>query len=136
MGEVFLNNSMEAIKDILMEDAVDEYYTKFELFKGLCDYKKIDYCIDKYIAAEFDCRTTGNRGIGRINDNVPRFGGYFRKQMSNLSDEKINELANLFKQSIYIGYLTHVLFMEETLKTPVVISEQLLFEKWIPGIYV
>lgn len=136
MGELFLSNSMQAIKAILNEEVIDDYCAKFQVFKRLCDFEKIDYCIDKYIATELDYHTNGIRGIGRMNDNIPRFGGYFRRHLSNLPEEITNELGNLFKQSIYIGYLTHVLTFEEKPKTSVTTSGQMLFEKWIPEIYV
>lgn len=136
MGQEFLNNSMEAVKKISSEEMVNDFDAKFMLLKSMCDFKNIDYCIDKYIFTELDFQTPGMRGIGRINDDIPRFGGYFRKQLSKLPEEKIENLAILFKQSMYIGYLTHALLMEETIKTPVVTSEEALFKKWIPEIYI
>jgi hypothetical protein len=136
LEDVYINKSMEAIKGILNDELIDECYTNFEIFKQSYDRGKIDYCIDKYVAAEMDYITPGLRGIGRMNEDVPRFGGYFRRQLSGVSKDILDELASLFKQSIYIGYLTHVLTFEEKPKNPNITSPQILFDKWIPGIYV
>ena len=136
MGEEFLNNSMEAIKEISTEEMINDFNPKFMLLKSMCDFKNINYCIEKYITAELDFQTPGMRGIGRMSDDIPRFGGYFRKQLSKLPEEIIYNLAILIKQSMYTGYLTHALTMEDTIKTPVVILKEVLFKKWIPKIYI
>ncbi|WP_186673546.1 hypothetical protein [Sporosarcina sp. BP05] len=135
MGEEYLVNSMKALKEIISEEYVGPYFERFEQFSEICNYKKINYCMDEYINAELDIRTAGTRGIGRMSDDIPRFGGYFRKQITKISEEEVIELAHNIKQILYIGYLSHVLSLEETLKTPTTSSEDALFKKWIPGIY-
>lgn len=136
MDYLYLRKALQEINAIFDEPVKEKFNKKYEAFISVYDEKSILFCVDKYLSAEFDYITPGQRGIGRMNDSVPRLGGYFRKQLSNLSIDNKNELIHLIKQSIFIGYLSHVLTMEDELKKPTVSSEDTLFDKWIPGLYV
>lgn len=117
------------------KEIIDAIKPNFEELKRNYDDKKITYCLDKYINAELDFTTPGNRGIGRISEYVPRFGAYFRKALSNMPEADLAKLYSIIQDIMLRGYLVHVLFIEESVREPVISSEKELYEKWIPGIY-
>ncbi|MBK5215886.1 MAG: hypothetical protein JJE53_03735 [Candidatus Pacebacteria bacterium] len=135
MSNKIFEDSVQTIKNAVPDDGIAIINKYIDEIKSTIDFKKIDYCIDNYINAEIDYQTTGERGIGRISDTIPRFGSYFRKQICKLSSENLNEIKDNIKQILYIGYLTHIFLHEEVFKNSNSISSQELFEKWIPNIY-
>jgi hypothetical protein len=136
MNNKIFEDSLQAIKDISYEEAIAMIDGMYDELKSTIDFEKIDYCMDRYINAEIDFQTPGDRGIGRMRDTIPRFGGYFRKQVSKLSSEDLEEIKSNLKQVLYTGYLIHIFLQEETLKDSKGQSSQELFKKWIPKIYV
>ena len=96
----------------------------------------ITYCLEKYIGAELDYTTPGGRGLGRMTTNIPRFGAYFRKPLSMLSHQELNELYFLIQDLCLIGYLAPVLFMEGPIRHAKLSSGDSLYKAWIPRIYV
>ena len=49
------------------------------------------------------------RGLGRLTTSIPRLGGHFRKQISQLPGKLNNHLAVLIQRLILHGYLVHPL---------------------------
>jgi hypothetical protein len=110
--------------------------SKFSDFKNDFDGERIGYSLHQYIKAELDFVTTGTRGIGRVTEDVPRFGGYYRKQLSEMNPEKLKNLYDLIQMVMLSSYLTGTLMMSEELEQAVVTDKNELFERWIPNIYV
>jgi len=117
------------------EELLNKIKHKFEQFKKGYDGKRVGYCLEKYINAELDFVTAGNRGIGRLTELIPRFGAYFRKALRNMSEVDLSKLYDIIQDLILRGYLVHVLFVEESVRGSVISSGEDLYEKWIPGIY-
>ena len=82
-----------------------------------------------------DFQTSGDRGLGRMTDYIPRLGGYFRGQLSSLSSEEKSELCGLIQDIILRGYLVRALFVEAKLEQAKISSGSESYENWIPGIY-
>lgn len=141
MSECKIEHLEHAVEEIVKtfsvkKDVTREYREKFGQFKKDYDGKRVGYCLEKYINAELDFTTPGNRGLGRMTEYIPRFGAYFRSQLSVMSEEELGKLYGLIQDFMLRGYLVHALFAEEPLGEAAISSSKDLYEKWIPGIYV
>ncbi|NQU19352.1 hypothetical protein HQ550_04270, partial [bacterium] len=89
-----LETSMSAILNTFAEEKkiIDMIKPKFEELKKHFNTDKIGHCIERYINSELDFTTVGNRGIGRMTYAIPRLGGYFRSQLSKMSEATLSEL--------------------------------------------
>ena len=96
----------------------------------------ITYCLDMYIGAELDYTTVGNRGIGRMTANIPRFGAYFRKPLAKLSSQELNELYFLIRDLCLRGYLISALLVKWPERHTELSNGASLFKEWIPNIYI
>lgn len=132
LEEVFLSIREEFIGKIEIIEHLESY---FKAFRNNYNCEVISYCLEKYINAELDFATPGDRGIGRVSLVIPRFGAYFRKQLSVTSKNDLTKLYNLIQDIIIRGYLIHLLSMEEPIKNSVILKGEEIFKKWIPGIY-
>jgi len=126
-----LNNETEIDETEIVEQAE----SNFEQFRNNYNCDVLNYCLEKYINAELDFTTPGDRGIGRVSLIIPRYGAYFRKQLLLMSKNNLIKLYNLIQDIILRGYLVHLLFMERPVKISVILKGEEIFEKWIPGIY-
>jgi len=141
MTECKIEHLEVAMASIIMEISKDQQEflsrtkSKFEQFKKRYDGKRISYCLEKYINAELDFTTPGNRGIGQISEYVPRFGAFFRRGLSNMSEVDLSKLYEIIQDIILRGYLVHILFIEESVRDSAISSGEELYQKWIPGIY-
>ena len=126
-----LNNETEIDETEIVEQAE----SNFEQFGNNYNRDVLSYCLEKYINAELDFTTPGDRGIGRVSLIIPRYGAYFRKQLLLMSKNNLIKLYNLIQDIILRGYLVHLLFMERPVKISVILKGEEIFEKWIPGIY-
>lgn len=95
-------------------------------------------CIEEFVNTEMDYKTDGIRGIGRMSNYIPRFGGYYSKFLCNTSYDEIEIIRNLLKDIIKYGYFLGVYAELEDIKSLKLPKNpyKLLFEKWIPQIYV
>lgn len=126
-----LNNETEIDETEIVEQAE----SNFEQFGNNYNRDVLSYCLEKYINAELDFTTPGDRGIGRVSLIIPRYGAYFRKQLLLMSKNNLIKLYNLIQDIILRGYLVHLLFMEKPVKISVILKDEEIFEKWISGIY-
>lgn len=131
--EQVFNEMMDNIEDGNLKTMLK---SKFEMFKKEFNGELIEYSFRIFITAELDFRTSGDRGLGRVSEQIPRFGGYYRKQLSRIGQGKIIELYNLIHKIMLRAYLTGVLMLSEDLEKAAITNEQELFERWIPNIYV
>ena len=90
----------------------------------------------RYIQSELDFNTLGNRGLGRMTTDIPRFAAYMRKHISILPKKHISELYRLIQGLMINGYLIHALFIENPIKKPSLTDGNALYKRWIPEIYV
>jgi hypothetical protein len=96
--------------------------------------------VNRFVAAELDFVTLGNRGLGRLNEEWPRFGGQYRIVLRELPSEQIERLRQAFGDEICSGYL-FCEYLVECFTGHVVprvdysdaIEE--LIESWVPTIY-
>jgi hypothetical protein len=95
----------------------------------------VDFCCRKYITAELDYLTPGDRGMGRLTTYVPRLGAYHRKKMASLDASARLRLYNLIEDVMLRSYLTVPLFVEEPLREAKYVDSEVIFHKWIPRIY-
>jgi hypothetical protein len=109
---------------------------RFHQLKDAFNAVAIGFCLNKFISAELDYQTAGSRGIGRVTEDVPRFGAYFRKRLSRLSDDAYSELFRLIQEIVLRGYLSQALFAEEFVVTGKYKVPSDLFRAWLPIIYV
>lgn len=131
--ESAMTSITEGLRDV--EELLDKIKPRFEQFKPLFDPQRIGFCLDKYISAELDFNTAGVRGVGRMTDFVPRFGGYFRKSLSSMAQMDLSRLYGIIQDVILRGYLVHVLLIRKSVGDVAISRPEDLYEKWIPGIY-
>jgi hypothetical protein len=63
------------------------------------------HCIREFAQAELDVETPGDRGLGRLSTEVPRFGAYFRNPLVRLSPEDIDSLRQRIVAQLVAGSL-------------------------------
>ena len=101
--------------------------SNFNQLKLAFNFEAINYCLEKFVDSELDYITQGERGIGRMTNNIPRLGGYFRKQISKLNNEEHEKLYLLIQELLIRGYLARILFVEEKLENAKFKNGELLF---------
>lgn len=116
-------------------ETINEYKEDYIKSKDKIEIDNIDYCINNYVNSELDYITPGVRGLGRASDFWPRLGGYYRKSISKLSQEKIKELNTLITNLITKSYLFEILISDNEKESSNVKSKEELYNKWIPEIY-
>ncbi len=131
MDYITLNQSIKSIKPVLSQQEAGIFNIKISKLKNNHDFTVPEYCIDKFIKSEMDQQSPGLRGVGRVTNETPRFGGYFRENINHFYEDEIMELEVLFKEIIYIGYFTHVMLYEETLKSAELEDKYKLYQMWI-----
>jgi hypothetical protein len=131
-----IESMFPSIQESVPEQLSDDLINTFKEFISKFNSDAIIYCIDKYIEAEFDFITPGNRGIGRMTENIPRFGAYFRNSLSKLSNQELNELHFFIQDLCIRGYLSSALFISWPSKNNKLSNKFLLFKEWIPKIYI
>lgn len=132
-----LESSMKAVRDAGQRDPkfLEEVNPRLTAIKEAFNFGAMDYCLERYIGAELDFKSSGDRGLGRISTEVPRLGAYFRKPMSKLDESELSELHNILQQIVLSGYLTYALVMEDPLKTAKLTGGSEIYEKWLPRVY-
>src|ERR1022692_1944815 len=73
----------------------EEYSSMLATIKEQACLDAVEQCICRFVEAEVDSTTSGERGIGRITLSPPRLGGYLRKQIARLSHQDLRELCAL-----------------------------------------
>lgn len=92
-------------------------------------------CFDRYLDAELDFQTAGNRGLGRLSDYVPRFAGRHRHIVSRLDRTALAGLRNVMKRHILCGYLFAEVIFPLSRETEKPVNRDHMFEMWIPMLY-
>ena len=134
-----LKSSFSSIRAIFSKSEKSFLETMESMFKQLIskfNSDAITYCLENYIGAELDYTAPENLGLGRMTTIIPRFGAYFRKPLSMLSHQELDELYLIIQEFCIRGYLAPVLFVEEPIKHAKLSSGDSLYKEWIPRIYV
>jgi hypothetical protein len=95
-----------------------------------------EYVIQRFVEAELDSQTEGERGLGRVSAEVPRFGGYYRQYCARLNAEELQELGRLMADVMWSGYLAHVFFSEPEALEARVSDGNEIYEEWISVAYI
>ena len=131
MEPIIANQSIRMILSILSEEDTQGYTSMLNKLNENQDFSAPKYCVDKFIKSEMDTQCSGLRGVGRVSDNPPRFGGYFRSQINHLYKDETLALENLLKDLLYIGYFSHIYICEEAIKPTEVEDRFKLYQMWI-----
>lgn len=118
----------------LSDSDICEFDNRFEQINGFSNLKQVKYCIRKFVKAEMDYITVGERGIGRASTFYPRLGAYLRKPISRLNNIDKDMFFVLLEKNILLAYLAHGLFFSDCLPTNEFSAIE-LFKKWIPLAY-
>lgn len=99
-----------------------------------------NYCINRFVVAELDYTTEGDRGLGRMTDYWARFGGKYRHIISKLDTESTEALHRAFSDALCCGYLFSEYLIECAAGALVPRDEfpdgsEGVFERWVPTIY-
>lgn len=99
-----------------------------------------DYCIGRFVTAELDFRSEGNRGLGRSTEYWPRFGGKYRHVLQSLNTDSIEQLSRAFSDEVLCGYLFSEYLIECVIGRLVPRDEfpdgsEGMFKRWVPTIY-
>lgn len=120
---------------IFSTDKIDIFRKNFNKnYEGISP-DTINYCIEKFVQAELDFTTSGNRGIGRLTETLPRLGAYFRNSLSNLEKIKLGELDTLITKLITKGYLFSAVINGQPKEKTLSFTKEQLYQGWIPKIF-
>jgi hypothetical protein len=97
-------------------------------------------CIERFVTSELDYLTDGSRGLGRMTDYWPRFGGRYRKAIKEASDSAIKQLHNAFTNQLLSGYFFAEYLLETSWEKEVPRDlfpdgSEGVFKRWVPMIY-
>ncbi len=96
---------------------------------------------EKFIQAELDYVTPGDRGLGRLSDFEPRFAAKHRSFFQKLDESALSAIRCEFLSMIFAGYLfleymNEVMTEEPFTRHPETAKNSAsLFSQWIPMIY-
>ena len=95
-----------------------------------------DACVDRFIDAEMDFITIGERGPGRMSDYLPRFAAKHRALVAKLSTKDRMQLGWLMKRHVLCGYAFMEFLSEFDRQKEVPLDPKTLYEdQWVSTIY-
>lgn len=130
MEKLMMERSIINIKKELQEDEANQFDAKVHSLVQNSSLEISEYCINKFLNSEIDLQSPGLRGVGRITDEIPRFGGYYRNTLQDLYKDELLELKKTLKELMYIGYLMHFFCCEEELKATQYQDKYKLYQIW------
>lgn len=93
------------------------------------------FCVKRYVDAELDYTTQGNRGLGRMTDHVPRFAAKHRRVFKLLPVATLDEFRFALSRHVLCGYLLFDMLFSFANADAVQLSNNALFQRWLPRIY-
>ena len=123
------------VREYITNEGIENIDRQFVLFKERISLDRLTYCMQKLIDAELDHQTAGNRGLGRVSEHTPRLGGYFRKAVSKLPQNRVDELKKLISTLMIKSYLAYLLPILGGVDISDSITAEELYEEWVPQIY-
>ncbi len=130
MDKLMLEQSIINIKRRLQVDEANQFDAKAHSLVQNSSLEIPEYCINKFLSSEIDLQSPGLRGVGRITDEIPRLGGYYRNTLKDLYKDEILELKKTLKELMYIGYLIHFFYCEEEVKATQYQDKYKLYQIW------
>jgi hypothetical protein len=130
-----INSTLDEHFSIHSEAEREQYRSMLATLKDQACLDSVEQCICRFVAAEVDSATPGERGIGRISLSPPRLGGYCRKRIARLPPQDLLELSNLIRNLVFRGYVAYILTCEKFDPTTGRFREDQLFTEWICNIY-
>ena len=115
-------------------DSTRWFEKNLETFYGDFSSDRLNYCLDKLIETEFDSKTKGNRGLGRVSNDPPRLAGYLRYRVSKLNQSETDHLKTSVKRLMLKCYLFMVSRMENK-RVSHSTNKDALFNEWLPEVY-
>ena len=133
---VTLKHEVDRLQSVVRFEESDEAGIRERLNRvcGTFARDPLGHCVEHYLAAELDCQTPGNVGIGRNTADIPRFGGYFRKWLSEMDGLGVSLFQLMICSCILRGYLCRVIWEPDGLR-PTSQSKDELRDHWIAQIY-
>lgn len=133
----YLRKAVEAIcqNKLLAHDDVQIAWKLHDALQAVFDPDLIGACVEKYIGTELDTKARGVRGIGRMTTDIPRLGGWYRREIRALREGDRIELQRLIRDVVLAGYFAAVLVHEGAPEDRFFTDETLLYHAWIPTIY-
>ena len=123
------------VPKVLTEKGIEHFNRQFALFKERTSLDHQIYCLEKLVDAELDHQTAGRRGLGRASEHTPRLGAYFRKAVSKLPQNRVDELKTLISTLMIKSYLAYLLPILGGDNISDSITAEELYEEWVPQIY-
>jgi len=133
--EKYTEELFTGISDVLNADNASILKKNFEDSYKNANPKNMSQCIEKFIHAELDYETPGDRGIGRLTDTMPRLGAYFRNSFLGLDEVSQNELSILMAKLIAKGYIFISISNSKPKEKTLSFTDDELYKEWIPQIY-
>ena len=118
-----------------IDSALDDIKPNLENLPTKYSARVVEPCIEKFVDAELDFHSPGNRGIGRISEAIPRYGAYFKRFLQPLEQDSLARVRMLIEDQVLVGYLSHCYWCEEPLGEPTITDGETLFRAWIPVVY-
>ena len=82
-----------------------------------------------------NCTAPGDRGIGRLTDEVPRLGARHRQIISRISGTEQHTLRRLLRRHILCGYAFYEFGYESDRARGPDVPADRLFDMWIQTLY-
>jgi hypothetical protein len=118
---------------------MEKFNAAYDELRASFNAEAVGYCLSKYINAELDYVTPGDRGIGRMSTAMPRLGAYHRKKMAALDASGRLRLYSLIEDVMLRSYLSVVLFWEHRAEHPLreakYVDPTVVYDRWFPTIY-
>ena len=109
--------------------------SRYQDLKKVYQEEAIEYCINSFVETELDYKTPGERGLGRITTETPRFGAYYRDELKNLDRGKIENIAQCIHDIILMGYTFWAIYTGKTVQSGKYSDGKVLYKKWIELAY-
>ncbi len=93
------------------------------------------YCIDRFVSAEMDFVTPGQRGMGRVSEVVPRFAAKHRSTFSQMPFKGKQDITEAIHNHLACGYLYIDMCYPHLPHAREKFDNATLFDAWISLIY-
>lgn len=120
---------------IFSQEKVDIFKKNFDENYKSIDPEIINPCIEKFVQAELDYTTPGDRGLGRLTETLPRLGAYFREPIAKLDELNREKLDALMTRIITKGYVFVSIVHSKPKEEISAKTGEQVYEEWVPKIF-
>ncbi|HWB14471.1 MAG TPA: hypothetical protein VG826_34920 [Pirellulales bacterium] len=93
------------------------------------------FCLDRYVDAELDYQTAGDRGLGRMTDHIRRLAAKHRDVVRAMNSQTRLGLRRAVARHVACGYVWAAWRYELEPESSVSMSSDALLSMWVPAIY-